>query len=138
MGEVAPTKVTIVTRNIILAAVDTSPFSTEVLLKAASLARHIDGDVIVLHIINIAEKDAVEQLRDRTQKLLADIRHQFITITGSVPEEIMRVAEQYQVTDIVMGKRGYKPWEKVLVGSVSQAVIESSSIPVILVENRKI
>lgn len=137
-GEVDPTKVTVVTRNIILAAVDNSPFSTEVLLKAASLARRVDGEVIVLHIINIAEKEAVEQLRDRTQKLLADIRHQFITITGSVPEEIMRVAEQYQVTDIVIGKRGYQPWEKVLVGSVSQAVIENSSIPVILVEERKI
>lgn len=137
-GEIDPTKVTVVTRNIILAAVDTSPFSTEVLLKAASLARRVDGEVIVLHIINIVEKEAVEQLRDRTQKLLADIRHQFITITGSVPEEIMRVAEQYQVTDIVIGKRGYQPWEKVLVGSVSQAVIENSSIPVILVEERKI
>ncbi len=108
------------------------------MLKAASLARRGDGKVIVLHIINIAEKEAVEQLRDRTQKLLVDIRHQFITITGSVPEEIMRVAEQYQVTDIVMGKRGYQPWEKVLVGSVSQAVIENSSIPVILVEERQI
>ncbi|MEG4346749.1 cation:proton antiporter [Microcoleus sp. A003_D6] len=137
-GEVDPTKVTVVTRNIILAAVDTSPFATDVLLKAASLARRVDGEVIVLHIINIAEKEAVEQLRDRTQKLLADIRHQFIAITGSVPEEIMRVAEQYQVTDIVMGKRGYQSWEKVLVGSGSQAVIENSSIPVILVDKRKI
>ena len=136
-GEVDPTKVTVVTRTILLVAVDTSPFSTEVLLKAASLARRVDGEVIVLHVINIVEKEAVEKLRDRTQKLLSDIRHQFITITGSVPEEIMRVAQQYQVTDIVMGKRGHRPWEQVLVGSVSQAVIENSFIPVILVEDRK-
>lgn len=133
-GEVDPTKVTVVTRTILLAAVDTSPFSTEVLLEAASLARRVDGEVIVLHVINIVEKEAVEQLRDRTQKLLSDIRHQFITITGSVPEEIMRVSQEYQVTDIVMGKRGHKPWQQVLVGSVSQTVIENSSIPVILVE----
>lgn len=136
-GEVDPTKVTVVTRTILLVAVDTSPFSTEVLLKAASLARRVDGEVIVLHVINIVEKEAVEKLRDRTQKLLSDIRHQFITISGSVPEEIMRVAQQYQVTDIVMGKRGHRPWEQVLVGSVSQAVIENSFIPVILVEDRK-
>ena len=136
-GEVDPTKVTVVTRAILLVAVDTSPFSREVLLKAASLARRVDGEVIVLHVINIVEKGAVEKLRDRTQKLLSDIRHQFITISGSVPEEIMRVAQQYQVTDIVMGKRGHRPWEQVLVGSVSQAVIENSFIPVILVEDRK-
>ncbi|WP_083888334.1 universal stress protein [Pleurocapsa sp. PCC 7327] len=35
---------------------------------------------------------------------------------------------------MVIGKRGHQPWERVLVGSVSQAVIESSQIPVILVE----
>ncbi len=33
-----------------------------------------------------------------------------------------------------MGKRGHQPWEQVLVGSVSQAVLETSTIPVILVE----
>lgn len=136
-GEVDPTKVTVVTRTILLVAVDTSPFSTEVLLKAASLARRVDGEVIVLHVINIVEKEAVEKLRDRTQKLLSDIRHQFITINGSVPEEIMRVAQEYQVTDIVIGKRGHTTWEEALVGSVSQAVIENSFIPVILVEDRK-
>jgi len=136
-GEVDPTKVTVVTRTILLVAVDTSPFSTEVLLKAASLARRVDGEVIVLHVINIVEKEAVEKLRDLTQKLLSDIRHQFITINGSVPEEIMRVAQEYQVTDIVIGKRGHTTWEEALVGSVSQAVIENSFIPVILVEDRK-
>ena len=33
-----------------------------------------------------------------------------------------------------MGKRGHQPWEQVLVVSVSQAVLETSTIPVILVE----
>lgn len=135
-GEVDPTKVTVATRIVLLAAVDTSPLATDVLTKAASLARRSDGEVVVLHVINIADEEAVERLRDRTHKLLADIRYQFITITGSVPEEIVRAAQEYQVTDIVMGKRGHQPWEQVLVGSVSQAVIETSSIPVILVEDR--
>jgi NhaP-type Na+/H+ or K+/H+ antiporter len=136
-GEVDPTKVTVEARTVLLAAVDASPLSTEVLTKVASLARRSDGEVIVLHIINIADTKAVEQLHARTQKLLADIRHQFITVTGSVPEEIVRAAQHYQVTDIVMGKRGHQPWEQVLVGSVSQAVIENSPIPVILVEDRQ-
>ncbi|MFS8879052.1 universal stress protein, partial [Synechococcus sp. H55.8] len=49
-------------------------------------------------------------------------------------ETIVDVAQERQVTDIVMGKRGHRPWEQVLVGSTSQAVLETSSIPVILVE----
>jgi solute carrier family 9B (sodium/hydrogen exchanger), member 1/2 len=136
-GEVDPTKVTVATRTLLLAAVDTSPLAREVLTKAASIARRTDGEVIVLHVINVVDEEAVEQLRDRVQKLLSDIRHQFITVTGSVPEEIIRVAQENQVTDIVMGKRGHQPWKQVLVGSVSQTVIETSPIPVILVEDRQ-
>ncbi|MCA1993467.1 MAG: cation:proton antiporter [Coleofasciculus sp. S288] len=144
-GEVDPTKVSVVTRTVLLAAVDTSPLATEILAKAASIARRSDGEVIVLHVVNSVETEALEELRDnpigmlrdRTQKLLSDIRHQFITITGSIPEEIIRVAQEYQVTDIVIGKRGHQPWEKVLVGSVSQAVLEISPFPVILVEDRQ-
>ena len=73
-------------------------------------------------------------MQQLTSQLLLDILHQFLTITGSIPEEIIRLAQEYQVTDIIMGKRGHQPWEQVLVGSVSQAVLETSTIPVILVE----
>lgn len=122
----------------ILAAVDTSAMATQVLIKAAELARRSNGEVIVLHVINTSDAEGIEFLEKKTQRILADIRHQFITITGSVPESIIRIAENYQVTDIVMGKRGHQSWETLLVGSVSQAVLESSLIPVILVENESI
>ncbi|MDY6898871.1 MAG: universal stress protein, partial [Cyanobacteriota bacterium] len=64
----------------------------------------------------------------------ADIRYQFVFVTGVIPEEIIRIAQDKQVADIVMGKRGHRLIDKILVGSVSQAVLESSSIPVILVD----
>jgi NhaP-type Na+/H+ or K+/H+ antiporter len=132
-GEVDPTKVG-VTRNItLLAAVDNSSLVTKVLTKAADIARRGDGEVIVLHVIQTNNSQEIELLQSISQKLLADIRHQFVTVTGSIPEEIIKVAQDYQVTDIVMGKRGHNSWEKILVGSVSQAVLESSSIPIILV-----
>lgn len=135
-GEVDPTKVSVTTRTLLLAAVDTSPLATDVLKKAAAVARINNAEVIVLHVVNRVDTEGLAQLRDRTRKLLFDIRHQFLTRTGSVPEEIIRTAQDYQATDIIMGKRGYQPWEMVLVGSVSQAVLENSLIPVIIVENR--
>ena len=130
-----PTKVGITRKVVLLAAVDTSPLGIQVLTKAAELARRSDGEVIVLHVIRTNNSQEVEILQSKSQKILADIRHQFLTITGSVPEEIIRVARDYQVAEIVMGKRGHKSWDEVLVGSVSQAVLESSSIPVILVDH---
>ncbi|MBD2354939.1 cation:proton antiporter [Tolypothrix sp. FACHB-123] len=137
-GEVDPTKVAIARRIVILAAIDTSPLASQVLTKTADIARRSDAEVIVLHIIRTNHPQEVEYLQKKSQRVLADIRHQFITSIGSIPEEIIRVAQDYQVAEIVIGKRGHQPWDEVLVGSVSQAVLESSLIPVIVVEDERI
>jgi solute carrier family 9B (sodium/hydrogen exchanger), member 1/2 len=134
LGDVDPTKVAIARRITLLAAVDTSPLSTQVLSKAADLARRGDGDVVVLHVIRVHDPQAVEQLREQTQQLLADIRHRFITTNGSVPEDIIRTAQDYEVSEIILGKRGHRSFAEVLVGSVSQAVLEMSPFPVLVVE----
>ena len=133
-GEVDPTKVAIARPITLLAAVDTSPLAVDVLLKVAELARRCNGKVVVLHVIQFEERESVEQLRQQTRQLLADIRYQFLTVTGVVSEEIVSVAQEYGVAEIIMGKRGYRLWEHVLVGSVSQAVLEKSLIPVVVVE----
>lgn len=135
-GEVDPTKVGFSGYPVFLAAVDTSAMATDVLTKVADLARRSNGSVIVLHVDNYGNENAIAQLKTKTQRLLADIRHEVLVLDGVVPEEIVRVAQARQVTDIIIGKRGHKPWEEVLVGSVSQTVLETSSIPVILVESR--
>ncbi|HEY9850299.1 MAG TPA: cation:proton antiporter [Leptolyngbyaceae cyanobacterium] len=136
-GEVDPTKVAIARPIILLATVDTSPLSTQVLTKTAEIARRSNAEVIVLHVIRVNDPHAVKQLRNRTKLLLADIRHRFITTSGSVPEEIVRTAREYGVAEIVMGKRGHRSLDEVLIGSVTQAVLETSQLPVILVEAPK-
>lgn len=134
-GEVDPTKVAIARRIILLAAVDTSPLATQVLTKAAELARRSDGEVVVLHVIQLDDPKGVERLREQAKQLLADIRYRFITTDGTVPEEIVRTAQYYSVAEIVIGKRGHRPLDEVLVGTVSQAVLETSQLPVLVVED---
>ncbi len=136
-GEVDPTKVTVANRTLLLAAVDTSSLATEVLTKVADLARRSNGGAIVLHIANTSNQQDIQQIKEQSKQLLSDIRYEFLTVTGAIPEEIIRIAEEYRVTAIVMGKRGHQPWEQVLIGSVSQAVLEASPIPIILLENRQ-
>jgi NhaP-type Na+/H+ or K+/H+ antiporter len=133
-GEVDPTKVSVSRRIVLLAAVDTSLLATQVLTKAAELARRSDSEVIVLHVIRINDPQGIEQLRHQTKRILADIRYRLVTANGSVPEEIVRTAQDYGVAEIVIGKRGHRPMDEVLVGSVSQAVLESSPMPVVIVE----
>ncbi len=134
LGEVDPTKVGTQGQVRFLAAVDTSPLAEAVLRKVADLARRVDGEVIVLHVTDEPEGIPVQQLRQQTQRLLADIRHHFWLRSGPLAETIVQAATEAQVTDVVMGKRGHRGWEQVLVGSTSQAVLETSPIPVILVE----
>ncbi len=131
-GEVDPTKVTVAQPIVLLAAVDTSPLAIDVLTKVAKLARRSDAEVVVLHVIRVDDPAGVERLRQQVAQRLVDIRHRFVTTTGSVPEDIVRVAQECGVAEIVMGKRGYSPVEEVLVGSVSQAVVEVSSLPVVV------
>jgi NhaP-type Na+/H+ or K+/H+ antiporter len=134
-GDVDPTKVAVFRRVVLLAAVDTSALATQVLTKTAELARRSDAEVLVLHVIQADASAKIEQLRSQSQQLLADVRHQFIAVSGTIPEVIVRLAREYNATEIIMGKRGHRPLEEVLVGSVSQTVLETSPLPVILIEN---
>jgi len=133
-GEVDPTKVSVSRRIVLLAAVDTSPFVAQVLTKVAELARRSDAEVVVLHVIQMDDPQGIEQLRTQTKRILADIRYRFVTGVGTVPEEIVRTAQDYGVAEIVIGKRGHRLLDEVLVGSVSQAVLETSAMPVVVVE----
>ncbi|MBF2084543.1 cation:proton antiporter [Thermoleptolyngbya sp. C42_A2020_037] len=133
-GDVDPTKVAIARPITLLAAVDTSPLAPAVLRKAAELARRADASVIVLHVVQVNDPASIQNLQDKTATLLADIRHRFLTTIGPAPEEIVRVAQEFRVDEIVMGKRGDRLWEVGLVGSVSQSVLETAEIPIVVVD----
>ena len=133
-GAVDPTKVSVARQVVIVAAVDTSPLAAAVLTKAAELARRSDGTVLVVSVVRGAEP-AIAPHQALTRQTLADIRHEFCPLSGSVPETIIEFAIARQAAEIVLGKRGHQAWDRVLVGSVSQAVLEASPIPVLLVED---
>ncbi len=133
-GSVDPTKVGSQGSVVILAAVDGSPLTEAVLTKAADLARRTDGRVQVLWVEDTSGLETIPRIQALNQRLLADIPHQFSQQPGSVPETILRMAEAIGASDIVMGKRKVTALERAKIGSVSQTVLESSPIPVVVVE----
>ena len=54
------------------------------------------------------------------------------TVTGSPSEAILEIATEYDVDSIVVGARSRSPVGKVLFGSVTQAIILDSDVPVIV------
>lgn len=133
-GEVDLTKVTVATRSLYLAAVDTSSLTKKVLTHVADLARRSNGEVIVLHVLDNSSAEAINKLSQQAKQLLCDIKYILVIITGAIPEKIISTAKKCDVTEIIMGKRGHQLREQVLIGSVSQAVLSASLIPVIIVE----
>ena len=132
-GEVDPTKVTVERSLVILAAVDVSAQAQQVLSTAADLARRSDAEVIVLHVMQSEDPQGIQLLRQRVGQILADVQHRVQIASGPVVEEILHAAYRYEASEIVIGKRDQSPLGQVLMGSVSRSVLESSSIPVIVV-----
>ncbi|MGC9504129.1 cation:proton antiporter [Baaleninema sp.] len=132
-GTVDPTKVATIGRPVFLAAIDTSEMAPRVLAKAADLARRSDGEVLVLHVSDRPQEEELQYLRSQIRRLLADIRHEFLILPGVIPETIAYIARSRRVTDIVIAKQGHRAWETVFVGSVSKTVLETSAVPVVLV-----
>lgn len=133
-GLVDPTQVGAVGQVRVLAAVDLSPMAERVLIKAGDLARRSDGEVVVLHVSDRPQDDDLTPLKQAIRRRLVDIRHEVLIYPGVVPETIVEVARSRSVSDIVIGQPQHRPWDNLLKGSVSQVVLETSPIPVILVK----
>jgi NhaP-type Na+/H+ or K+/H+ antiporter/nucleotide-binding universal stress UspA family protein len=116
---------------VVLAAVDVSPLAVAVLTKAAAVARQSEGRVVVLHVVQTADPPGIRWLQQQTARCLADVRHEWLMAEGAVVETILRTAALVGATEIILGKRGQR--SELLVGSVSQAVLTSSPLPVVIV-----
>lgn len=132
---VDPTKVILDRKTIIMAAVDTSDLGIPVLTKTAEIARRSHANVVVVHALQGDSTTALKTLETQIHQILLDVPHQFVVVKGAVSDSLLATAQQYQADEIIMGKKGHRPWQQVFVGSVSRAVLATSTIPVLLVES---
>ena len=68
------------------------------------------------------------------EKIPAELHAAKHVETGNIPKAIVRVAAQEHSDMIIMGSRGLGLFKGALIGSVSQKVMEESSIPVMIVK----
>lgn len=136
----------------ILLATDGSAPAERATDFAAILATHTRAKVTVLHVrhvisTNLGEPYFEEEVRktldeatalvEKTARRLREQRASEIetdVIGGSPGEVILTIAETRHVDLIVMGARGLNPLQSILLGSVSQAVIQHALCPVTVVK----
>lgn len=150
----------------ILAAVDFSKYSDQVVKHASRLALQLNTELIILHVINkreldtihymfqkissltdsLSQEDMVERVRkDREQKMnrllkvddVSYIKTRSIIRTGIPEQEINKIAIDFKVDLVIIGEKGRGDLIDTLIGSTAHKVIRSCPTSIFIVRLRK-
>lgn len=139
----------------ILVPIDFSAHSEYALEVAAQLAHTYNAEIVALHMMGISEavltkdesKDAMQAMfylqlaKKRFQEFLDKDYLKGLEVQSTVQNykvfsEIDKVAQEFEADLIVMGSHGSSGLRDVFVGSNTEKVVRSSSIPVLVIKNK--
>ena len=120
----------------ILVPVDGSVNGCKAVDEAIFFAEICIADLDFVYVASNINKDIPSHIVfDRIwEKLPDDIKASKHVETGNIPKAIMRVAAEEHSDLIIMGSRGLGVVKGVLLGSVSQYIVEQSKCPVLVVK----
>jgi nucleotide-binding universal stress UspA family protein len=142
----------------ILCPIDFSDSSLGALAYAINLAEEADGQLTVLHVLEVppaltqepfivgdefsrAREAAAKDARKKLQNLIPEEARTYCTVDTTVVEgraypEILRQAAEKKTDLIVMGVHGRGVLDLLLFGSTTHHVVRASSCPVLIVRQR--
>jgi nucleotide-binding universal stress UspA family protein len=151
----------------VLIALDYDPTAQKVAEVGFAMAKAMNAKVFLLHVIgdpvyyfstayspimgftgysdigqlqlNIAEelKNATSQYLDKTRQHLGDKTIESIVKEGDFAETILKTAKGLHADVIVMGSHSQKWLEKIIMGSVTEKVLQITDIPLFIVPTKK-
>lgn len=120
----------------VIAAIDLGPSSGRVLHHAAGFARLLSCRLKVLHVNGATAESRANVLEfcRRDGPYEVDIHDDDIIVgSGIVSEFILRESIRNHAALLVVGSRGHNRLAKLILGSTSDAVLRSATVPVLLV-----
>jgi nucleotide-binding universal stress UspA family protein len=151
----------------VLIALDYDPTSRQVAKKGFSLAKTMNAEVVLLHVIADATyyssleyspvigfgdfsntdffrivdvnglKKASENFLDELKKHLGDKTIRTTVEEGDTAESILKVAKHLHADMIVMGSHSRSGLEQILLGSVTEKVLHHTSIPLYIIPTKE-
>lgn len=138
----------------ILVSVDGSKNSKEAIIKAKTLANLSGAEVLIVHVINdtvnnpyaalteyqkaidSAFTEQAEIILQESKDLFddSDIEIRTLLVHGDPGKMIVEVSEQEQSDLIIMGSRGLNSISRVMLGSVSNKVLNNAKTSVLIVK----
>jgi len=151
----------------VLIALDYNPTAQKVAEVGFSMANAMKAEVILLHVItdpvyyssveyspimgfngfmetapiqlNSVDslKNASLQFLDKSKRHLGDKTIQTIVREGDLSESILKTAKEMHADIIVMGSHSRKWLENIVMGSVTETVLQHTTIPLFIVPTKK-
>jgi nucleotide-binding universal stress UspA family protein len=120
----------------ILVPVDGSVNGCKAVDQAIFLAEKCGADLDFIYVASSINKDIPSHIVfDRIwEKIPQTVKTAKYVETGNIPKAILKVAGECGSDMIIMGSRGLGLFKGALIGSVSQKVVEESTIPVMVVK----
>lgn len=151
----------------VLIALDYDPTAQKVAEAGYSLAKTMEAEIILLHVIYdplqyVSEKhftvmgfagykntvpliiDGVDELKresqrflDKSKQHLGDKTIQTIVKEGKLAESILATAKELHSDLIIMGSHSRRWMEKIILGSVAEKVLLHTTIPLLIIPTKK-
>ena len=149
-------------KDILLVAVDFSPYSEQALCFAGRLAEKLKAQLLVLHVIHdpaeapgfYAQKGKKKKFLKSMEEAAEEMMEEFLLkmrqaypdlapiknakpllVVGTPVTRIVEVAEKKQVNMIIIGSHGRTGLANLLIGTKVQRVVQLSPVPVTVVKN---
>ena len=136
----------------ILVATDGSPTADRAATHAVTLARQSGADLHAVYVIEtrtaydnaIVDPETVRQnFRTEGEAALAAVEDRAgpelavtTVIREGVPhEELLAYVDEHDIDVVVMGSKGGSAFKTVLLGSVTEAVLDAETVPVLVVDS---
>ncbi|NTW57335.1 MAG: universal stress protein [Chlorobiaceae bacterium] len=130
----------------ILVAIDCSPADESVISHVSDLALELGSTVHLLHIVHSHTLDQERDLRARAAETLEryssamkakGLEVRIVIRSGEPEKEIIRETVENSYDLLAMATHGHNLPERILFGSVSRALRDRSTIPLLLVRQDK-
>ena len=148
----------------VLIALDYDPTAQKVAEHGFALAKSMNAGVLLLHVVadqtyyaNLnysgimgfygndlyaltSKENLIKtalQFLDKTKEHLADTNIETLAEEGDFPDVIMDIAKKHKADIIVLGTHSKRWLEKILMGSVTEKVLQETTLPLFIIPTKK-
>ncbi|MCD8338896.1 MAG: universal stress protein [Burkholderiales bacterium] len=121
----------------ILVSTDGSELSDKAVVTAAKLAKQLGTEMLVITVVKAKGAEhaikTLEEAKETAEKLGAKCETEEVVANNTIPEAILKTAQEKHVRFIVMASRGLGTLGSLFIGSTTQQVLAKADRPVLVV-----